>query len=420
LKITYPTVVLVLAASHRAAADPLLTLKQAQAEAREHAPERALADASVVAARSRAAAAGHWITHDPVAVGRYQQPTPGQNADDRTYGAGLEWTLDISGAWAARSTAARASVQGAQEDRTAALRDLDALVANACAELADAQRRLARANQLLALSETAVHAAERRKSTGDGNQVELDTALLEQGVARVARANTQGDLEGARARLARLLGRHDERAIAVSDDLEHEPVPPTPVVDDLAGRDPRVRAAVAELDAARAMAQAEHLATVPEITLGVALDHAQHDVPAGAFASLPSLAGAWKEWEFSVQLSMPLPLFARNRVARADATAQVVMAEARLAQIRADVRTSVAESRARLTSAVEAADAAAEIPQVIQREIELLDKALRAGSLDLASWAQQARRLAEAGNAYDDAVLALRRARAAWTRLDAH
>jgi cobalt-zinc-cadmium efflux system outer membrane protein len=408
---------LVMAVSHRAAGDPILTLKQAQAEAREHAPERAIADAGLVAAKTRAAVAGRWITHDPVVIGRYQQPASRQDAGDRSYGAGLEWTLDVSGAWTAREAAARASVQGTQERRSAVLRDLDAVAANSFAEVADAQRRLARASQLLALNETAVRAAERRKSTGDGNQVDLDTALLERGVARINRASAQGELEGARARLARLLGRHDEATIRVSDDLERELVPPALFVDDLVARDPRVRAAMAELDAARAMVRAERLATLPEITLGLEIDHARHDIPGGAFTALPSLTGAWSEWELSIQLSLPLPLFHRNRIARAEASAQVVAAEAKLAQVRADVRTSVAEARARLTSAVEAADAAAEIPQIIEREFQLLDKALQAGSLDLGSWAQQARRLGEAGNAYDDAVLALRLARAAWARL---
>jgi len=418
VKLTGPMILLALAVASRGSADPL-TLPQAQAEARAHAPERAIADAGVVAASTRAEAAGHWITHDPVLVGRTQQPAPGQDVDDRSYGAGLEWTLDVSGAWRARAAAARATVQAAQDERSAALLDLDVVTATAFAEVADAQRRLARASQLLALSETALHVAERRRSTGEGNQLDLDAALLEASVARIARANAQGELDATRARLVRLLGRRDDGPLEVADDLDRSAAPSPLAIDDLVARDPRVHAAIAKLDAARATADAARLAARPDVTLGLQLDHARHAVPAGAFAALPSLTGAWNEWEISVQLGLSLPLFHRNRVARAEASAQVIAAEARLARTRADARASVIEARAHLAAALAAADAAAEIPQVLQREIQLLDRALQAGGLDLAAWATQARRLAEAGHAYDDAALALRRARAAWARLAA-
>ena len=50
MKLTGPMILLALAVASRGSADPL-TLPQAQAEARAHAPERAIADAGVVAAR---------------------------------------------------------------------------------------------------------------------------------------------------------------------------------------------------------------------------------------------------------------------------------------------------------------------------------------------------------------------------------
>jgi hypothetical protein len=62
-------------------------------------------------------------------------------------------------------------------------------------------------------------------------------------------------------------------------------------------------------------------------------------------------------------------------------------------------------------------EAAADIPPILDREVQLLDKALRAGGIEFAAWAQQAHRLVEVGRSYDDAVLALQRARAAWARL---
>jgi len=184
-------------------------------------------------------------------------------------------------------------------------------------------------------------------------------------------------------------------------------------------RDPRVRAAAAELDAARLAAEAERRAAIPGVTVGVELERARHDLPGGTFAAAPGLAGRWSEWGLGLALSVPLPVVDRNRWARVAADADVRTAQARLAAVRMDVRAEIAAAQARLSAAISAIDTAADIPPILDREVELLDRALRAGGIELAAWAQQAHRLVEVGRSYDEAVLALRRARAAWARLAA-
>jgi hypothetical protein len=82
-----------------------------------------------------------------------------------------------------------------------------------------------------------------------------------------------------------------------------------------------------------------------------------------------------------------------------------------------DVRAEIATAQGQLSGALAAIDAAADIPPILDREVQLLDRALRAGGIELSSWAQQAHRLVEIGRTYDAAVLALRRARAAWARV---
>jgi hypothetical protein len=67
-------------------------------------------------------------------------------------------------------------------------------------------------------------------------------------------------------------------------------------------------------------------------------------------------------------LSVPLPIIDRNRVARATAIADVLAAEARLTRVRADVRRNIIDAQARLAAAIDAVNAAAEIPQIIERE----------------------------------------------------
>jgi len=415
----WPVVAIAAALASWARAQPApLTLQQAQAEARAHAPERAMADAAVEAAHARAAVAGRWLTHDPVATGRYQQPAPGAGLDDRTWSLGLEWTIEVSGAWRARGQAARAAVTAADDDRESALLALDGEVARAVAELADAQRRVARATRMIALRELAAHAAERMRGTGGGTQLEVDAAALDLRAAQIDGAGARADLDVSRVHLARLLGRRDGAGLEVADDVDRSPIPPA-MVDDLVDRDPRVRAAAAQLDAAQRAADAERRAAMPGVTVGVELERARHDIPGGAFAAAPGLRGTWSEWALGLQLSVPLPLVDRNRAARVAADVDVRSLQSRLAALRMDVRAEIATAQSRLSGAIAAMDAAADIPSILDREVQLLDKALRAGGIEFSSWAQQAHRLAEVGRSYDEVVLALRRARAAWARVAA-
>jgi outer membrane protein TolC len=414
----WPAVAIALAITATARAQPgPLTLPQAQAEARAHAPERAVADATTAAARDREAVAGRWLTHDPVVIGRYQQPAPGSGLDDRAWSVGLEWTIDVSGAWRAHGRAAQAAVTAADDERAAALLALDGEVARAVAELADAQRRVARAARMIELRELAAHTAERMRGTGGGTQLDVDAATLDLRAAQIDGAQARGDLDASRVRLARLLGRPDAAGLEVNDDVDRSPAPPLAVIEELVDRDPRVRAAVAQLEAARLAATAEQRAAISGVTVGVDLEHARHDIPGGTFATAPGLAGTWGEWELGLQLSVPLPLVDRNRSARANANADVRTLQARLVEVRMDVRAEIATAQGQLSGALAAIDAAADIPPILDREVQLLDRALRAGGIELSSWAQQAHRLVEIGRTYDAAVLALRRARAAWARV---
>ena len=400
--------VFVIVAISSAHAQSPLTLAQAQAEARQRAPQSVRAEAGLAAARLRASGAGRAV-RDPSVTARYQQG----DADDRAWAVGLEWTVDPFGGFRSRRDAASSAVTSAAEQRAALLLELDVEVAIALAELADAQRRVARTVKLVELRQLASRTAERAKTTGTGTQLEIDAALLDLRGAQIDGANARGDLEAARARLARLLGRRDASSLTAADEIDVAPVPALQPGDDLIERDPRVRAARADLVAARHAADAERKSARPELTLGVEVGRARHEIPMGV---LP-VAAAWQEWELAVSLSVPLPLIDRNRAARANANAEVLAAEARLAEIRAEIHSDLGEARARLVAAVEAATAAADIPQILDREVQLLDKALRSGGIELDAWNQQARRFVEAARTYDEVILALRRARAEWTRL---
>jgi outer membrane protein TolC len=142
------------------------------------------------------------------------------------------------------------------------------------------------------------------------------------------------------------------------------------------------------------------------------------DIPRGAFATAGDLTATWREWEIGIHLSVPLPIIDRRLEPRAEARGRVLLATANVDRTKADVRTEVGEIGERLAAALEAVQAMKDVPEIIDREIGLLDKALRAGAIEMPAWSQQARRLEEVGQLFDEAVLALRRARAAWIRFE--
>ena len=72
-----------------------LRLAEAQAEAREHAPERAVADAEIGATKARASAASRLFTNDPVLSGGYTREVFAGDGDERGWSVGVEWAIDL-------------------------------------------------------------------------------------------------------------------------------------------------------------------------------------------------------------------------------------------------------------------------------------------------------------------------------------
>jgi cobalt-zinc-cadmium efflux system outer membrane protein len=410
---------LAMAPATRSWAERPLTLGEAQAEARAHAPDAAEVEAKLAAARRVAAPAGRIFRSDPVLRGQFEPGRAVGNDDERRWAVGLEWSIDVSGSWAPRGAAARANVAAAGFERDAGYAALDEAVAIAVAELAHRQRGLARTQSIAFLFDLAAQAAKRQLDIGQGNQLESDAAELDLRSARADIERARGELGRAQSRLARLLGRARGRGLQVADPAESAERPGGGEVDAVVSRDPRVRAVEAELVAARHAHRAANRSVLQPITLGAELGRAHQDIPAGSFdgvAGSGDLSARWIDWELMFSLAVPLPVFDRQVEARAESSAQATRAGARLRVVRAEVRAELDEAWASLDAAAGAHSALQDVPEIIEREFKLLEKALRAGAMDAVIRAQSLRRLEEAGQDHDRAVLDLRAARAAWIR----
>ena len=187
----------------------------------------------------------------------------------------------------------------------------------------------------------------------------------------------------------------------------------------LVERDPRVRAASAELDAANFERQMFQRLITPPLTLGADYGRQTRDIPSGAFSGSP-LAGPlranWTDAELVFNVSIGLPLFNRQRESRARATGRMLAADATLRVARANVRTELESSWAAWQAAARAQQRVAATTAIIDRDVAFVEQAVTAGAFDTLTRTLELRRLQDAGRRVDTAVRDVRAARAAWLR----
>jgi len=401
-----------------AAAQQPLTLPDAQAEARAHAPETGELDAAVRAAEALAAQARRRFRQDPiVSAGYFNGALIGR--DETAANIDVTLPVDLSGSWKPRSASSEADVRRSGFDRENGLLALDEQVAIAFADVALQQRRIAREERLASLYAIASDAVHRQLDVGQAAQFDADSADLDLAGARVSLAQARGDLAQARGRLARLLGRASSEDIVVTDPSEPAPIPERPNLDALVERDPRVHAALAEIEAATFERQTFERLVTPMPTFGVASGYNRREIPAGSFRGVPfanSLSTNWSDRDVVFNVSVPIPFFDRQLEPRARATGRLLTAEARARTVRADVRAELESAWAGFDSAARALQAVADTPSLIVRDAGFVEQAVRAGQFDTLTRALALRRLEEAGVRADTAVRDLRAARAAWIR----
>jgi len=396
-----------------------LTLTAAQSEARAHAPEVAELDAQVRGAEAVAAQASRRLRQNPAVSGTYANGSLIGRPEETSWSVGASLPIDISGSWKPRSASAVADVTRSQFDREDGLRALDEQVAVAVADVALQQRLVARTQRIVDLQKIASDAAHRQLDVGQGTQLEADSADLDAISARVTLEQARGALMGARAHLGRLLGRDGNGDLVVDDPIEPAASAPAPDISTLTDRDPRVQAALAEVDAARfEQATYERLAN-PMPTFGVDAGYSRRDIPAGSFSGIPfagNLTALWPDRELVFNVSVPLPFFDRQQEPRARATGRLLTGEAKLRTVRAAVRSELESVWATYDAAQRAAQAVSTMPGVLDRDADFIEQAVRAGAFDALTRTQALRRLAETGQVVDTTIREYRAARAAWIR----
>ncbi len=226
---------------------------------------------AAVRARSRAARgdvrAARALPNPVVTYEREEVFDDGEGIADQI--AALSWSIDLSGARGRRIAAARAGELAAAresewDERELLLAGLDRFIDAAFLRLEVDVLRQSR-SQLAAL----VVAVERRQSRGDLAGADLDRAALELGAHDDLLARAELDLDGARADLARLVGRagHAVDAAASALDLPTMPGAVDQLVAEARATRPDRRAALARAVAAAGQASAARRGWVPGLSL---------------------------------------------------------------------------------------------------------------------------------------------------------
>lgn len=247
--------------------------------------------------------------------------------------ASLAQTLELGGKRPARIAAGRAAVAAARAAAAVARAEFAAQLANAYAEAEAAAATVDLAREQLAAAETDARAA--RLLVEAGREAELRTlqAEAERAAALAELDEAQAAAEAAFARLSARAG-VAEVYDGVGASLLQAPVAANGA--DGPAATPAVLAARAEREAAAARVRAEGRKAAPDVTVSAGVRRLAGDDATALVAGL----------------SVPLPLFDRNRGATDAARAELAGAQARQRQAEFDAAADLRAARAQAASAV--------------------------------------------------------------------
>src|SRR5262249_30073443 len=157
---------------------------------------------------------------------------------------------------------------------------------------------------------------------------------------------------------------------------------------------------LADVDAARFERETYERLVTPMPTFGIDAGYRRRDIPAGSFTGAPfanTLTAVWPDRELLFSVSVPVPLFDRQQEPRARSTGRSLLAQAKLGTARATVRSELESTWATYEAAQRAAATVATMSALIERDVEFVERAVRAGAFDALTRTQALRRLSETG-----------------------
>nr|WP_255671939.1 TolC family protein [Corallococcus sp. AS-1-6] len=375
-------------------ADPSrISLQDALALAREHAPALVQARARVRAAQGPLASAAPLLRENPqldVQVGSRRLPTGDHGLD---LAVGLAQPFELGGKQGLRREVARAglSLEGAR------LRDAERLllgdVAAAYLRLLQARERRKLVEAAAEAAERTVQATERRYAAGDVPAVDVNVAKVAHARARAEVQVATGEVQALREELEARVGQRASPQATYDDDLRSLARAPVRDVPDGAGARADLVALEQEQVQAEAAATLGRRQVLPDITVG-----ARYQKEAD-------------ETVFLGTLSVPLPLFARGQEARLVGEAEASRAGQELAAARTVVPAQVQAARHRYRASLAALGDLEQVLPLLDDNEALAQRSYDAGEMDLAAFLLVRRDTLETRAAWLEGLLRLALAR---------
>jgi cobalt-zinc-cadmium efflux system outer membrane protein len=384
-----------------AAAEPAPPFAALLKQAEANAPRLAEARADIARAEGLAQQAG--ARPNPVLgveVENFSGSGPFRGANLAETTASIEQTLELGGKRSARLGAGRAELEASRARARRVQGEFAFDLATAYAEAEASDRRLTLATDALALAEDDARVATALVEAGreaDLRQVQARAAVQS---ARASVDEARAARETAFANLTALAGAPAPiTSIAVS--LLDQPGPIFTSAAPQARQTPAVLAAQAERRAADRRLRLERTRAVPDVVVSFGMRRFEED------RSTALVAG----------LSVPLPLFDRNRGNVSAARAEVSAAEARLNAARFEAEAAVRSATARMTAAETRLAAAREGERTADEAYRLTRVGYEGGKLGLIELLNARRALTDARTQTIQAAVERVSAQAALARL---
>lgn len=312
------------------AAQPTLTLDRALDQALRHSPAIAAAAKQVQAAEGAVLQAGAW--RNPV----FNATVEDTLRESRTTTATLDIPLELGGQRGARVAAAERAREVAAAELARIRAEFRSRVVEAYLAVLISQERMTLANQAVDLATRAAGAVERRVTAGKSSPVEATRAQVDRAHVQLEADEAAAALQHSRFALASLLGDAGPTFEQVSGDVAGaQSRPPLEELATQLDASPAMAVARLEVDRRRALAQVERTKAAPEVTLSLG---SKRDNELGRTQAV-------------IGVSIPLPLFDRNRGAVLEANRRADQAADELLDARRRLLVDLQDASSRLAVA---------------------------------------------------------------------
>lgn len=344
-----PCIVLIALAAPAAQAQtpPALTLERALELARQSSPELAAAAREEQAAEAAIEQAGVLPNPELELAGGNLGNRRLRAEGDRTTSLQIAQLIELGGKRDARVRLARTALEVATWESRAKRAEIIARVKQAFHDQLAWQQRVALAEDSARLADQVAATVARRVQAGKVSPVEETKAQLARSGALVEREQARRELAAMRARLGALIGVAAGELGDAQGELERlEPLPAFEALAARAPANPDFGRWASEVERRRAGVEAEQAKAVPDVTLRGGVTR----------------FSVFNDDAFMVGISIPLPVFDRNRGA-------IVESHRRLDKALDEQRGAQARWRAELTEAYQRTQAVAVELQLLRESI---------------------------------------------------